>query len=117
MRGTGVPWVVDVLASVAKYFPLGIYQTAAPLYTPDPLDVEVRMSKVFLSEHFKQSVENHRNRVALVDERGQSWTYEALGDEVERLAGRFRQLPGDTVGILLLKNINKVTVNHFGLNF
>lgn len=62
------------------------------------------MSKVFLSEHFKQSVENHRNRVALVDERGQSWTYEALGDEVERLAGRFRQLPGDTVGILLLNS-------------
>jgi len=57
-----------------------------------------------LSEEFERSVAENSDRVALVDEAGRSWSYGELADEVARLAGRFREIPGDTVGILLLNS-------------
>jgi long-chain acyl-CoA synthetase len=59
----------------------------------------------FLSERFDRSAAEHSDRVALVDEVGQSWTYARLADEVNRLAGRIRkEVPGDTAGVLLLNS-------------
>ncbi len=59
----------------------------------------------FLSERFDRSADEHSDRVALVDEVGQSWTYERLADEVNRLAGRIREeVPGDIAGVLLLNS-------------
>jgi long-chain acyl-CoA synthetase len=59
----------------------------------------------FLSERFDRSADEHSDRVALVDEVGQSWTYERLADEVNRLSGRIREeVPGDTAGVLLLNS-------------
>ena len=47
-----------------------------------------------LSEEFERSVAENSDRVALVDEAGRSWSYGELADEVARLAGRFREIPG-----------------------
>ena len=59
----------------------------------------------FLSERFDRSADEHSDRVALVDEVGQSWTYGRLADEVNRLAGRIREeVPGDIAGVLLLNS-------------
>ena len=59
----------------------------------------------FLSQQFDQSAEKHSDRVALVDETGRSFTYGELADEVARLAARLRsEIPGDTIGILLLNS-------------
>ena len=57
-----------------------------------------------LSEQFERSAEENRDRVALVDGAGRSWSYGELADEVARLAGRFRGVAGDTAGILLLNS-------------
>ena len=57
-----------------------------------------------LSEQFERSAAANRDRVALVDEAGRSWSYGELADEVARLAGRFRGVAGDTAGILLLNS-------------
>ena len=57
-----------------------------------------------LSEQFERSAAENSDRVALVDEAGRSWSYGELADEVARLAGRFREVPGDTAGILLLNS-------------
>ena len=57
-----------------------------------------------LSEQFERSAAENSDRVALVDEVGRSWSYGELADEVGRLAGRFREVPGDTAGILLLNS-------------
>ncbi len=59
----------------------------------------------FLSERFDRAAEEHSDRVALVDEVGQSWTYSRLADEVNRLASRIsEEVPGDTAGVLLLNS-------------
>ncbi len=59
----------------------------------------------FLSEQFDSTVGQYRDRTALVDEAGRSWTYGELGDEVNRLARRLKsEVPGDVVGILLLNS-------------
>lgn len=58
-----------------------------------------------LSEKFDRAVEKNRNRTALVDEAGRSWTFGELGDEVHRLSARIKdEVPGNTVGILLLNS-------------
>ena len=58
-----------------------------------------------LSEKFDSAVEKNRNRTALVDEAGRRWTFGELGDEVQRLSARIaNEVPGDTVGILLLNS-------------
>jgi long-chain acyl-CoA synthetase len=59
----------------------------------------------FLSERFDEAVRKNRERTALVDETGRSWTFGELGDDVDRLAARIRdEVPGSAVGILLLNS-------------
>ena len=59
----------------------------------------------FLSQEFDQVVEEHGDRVALVDEAAKPWTYSQLGNEANRLSKRIRDdVPGNTVGILLLNS-------------
>ena len=59
----------------------------------------------FISEMFDQAVAKHRDRTALVDETGRSWSFGELDGEVHRLAARIQnEVPGNAVGILLLNS-------------
>ena len=63
----------------------------------------------YLPELFEQAVNDHRARVALIEESKQ-WTFGDLSDDANRIAALLKQrVKGDTVGILLLNSQKYIT--------
>src|SRR5207247_6875448 len=63
----------------------------------------------YLPELFEQAVNDHRARVALIEESKQ-WTFGDLSDDANRIAALLKQrVKGDTVGILLLNSQRYIT--------